>query len=70
MVEGIGANLLTVDEAAALLRVHRMTLYRWRQAGKGPRYTRVGRFIMYTQESVAEFLRSNSVSHETEGVKS
>jgi DNA-binding transcriptional MerR regulator len=29
-------TLLTINEAAALLRVHRNTLNRWRRAGSGP----------------------------------
>lgn len=56
--------LLTTDEAAEILRVHRSTLLRWRKGGGGPRYARVGRFIMYTQDALDAWLAERSESHE------
>lgn len=64
MVDSLnGCYLLTTEEASALLRVHRSTLLRWRKVGGGPRFTRVGRFIMYTQEALDAWLAENSDSH-------
>lgn len=69
MVDGPGGKyfllpLLTTNEAAEILRVHRSTLLRWRKVGGGPRYSRVGRFIMYTQDALDAWLAERSDSHE------
>ena len=36
------SQLLTVREAAAQLRLHPETLYRWNAEGKGPTFVRLG----------------------------
>lgn len=52
--------LYTPDEAAEYLYVHKNTLCRWRQEGRGPRFTRVGRFIMYTRESLDAYVQERT----------
>jgi excisionase family DNA binding protein len=50
-------QLLTEDEAAAYLRVRPRTLQRWRQLGRGPRFTRAGRRILYRMADLQAYLR-------------
>jgi excisionase family DNA binding protein len=38
---------LTVSEAAALLRLSKITLGRWRIEGKGPPFRKFGRRVLY-----------------------
>jgi hypothetical protein len=44
-------QLLTVGEAAALLRCSRHSLNRWRLTGKGPKFIYVGRRVRYPMRS-------------------
>jgi excisionase family DNA binding protein len=48
--------LLTPDEVAERLRVHRATLAAWRKNGEGPAYTRVGGEIRYSEEAVLAYV--------------
>ncbi len=41
------AELLTVDDVAAVLRVPKSTLYQWSYQGEGPPVVRVGRHLRY-----------------------
>lgn len=50
-------QLLTEDEAAEYLRVRPRTLQRWRQLGRGPRFTRAGRRILYRLADLEAYLR-------------
>jgi excisionase family DNA binding protein len=50
-------RLLTEDEAAEYLRVRPRTLQRWRQLGRGPRFTRAGRRILYRLADLEAYLR-------------
>jgi len=45
-------TFLTVMEAAALLRVSRVTLGRWRIEGRGPVYRKFGRRVLYADSDV------------------
>lgn len=36
------------------------TLERWRRQGKGPAYTKVGKFVVYTEEAIAAYLRQQT----------
>jgi excisionase family DNA binding protein len=45
-------TFLTVMEAAALLRVSRVTLGRWRIEGRGPVYRKFGRRVLYADRDV------------------
>lgn len=50
------AELLTIDEAAAYLRVPVETLRKWRSQGTGPRAARVGRHLRYRRAEVDRWL--------------
>ena len=41
------SDMLTTQEVADRIRVHPVTLARWRAAGTGPAFVRVGRSIRY-----------------------
>jgi predicted site-specific integrase-resolvase len=49
-------TLLTPDEVAQKLQVHRNTLANWRSKGVGPTYTRIGGAIRYTDEAVLAYV--------------
>jgi predicted DNA-binding transcriptional regulator AlpA len=49
-------ELLTIDEAAALLRAPVATLRYWRHIGTGPRSFRVGRAVRYWHNDVVTWL--------------
>lgn len=50
-------DLLTPDEASAILVVDKPTLANWRSARRGPPWVRVGaRMVRYTRAGLAEFL--------------
>lgn len=50
-------KLLTVEEACALLKQSRMTVYRLREAGK-LKYYQSGRSVRFAERHVAEYLES------------
>lgn len=52
-------RLLTTPEAARLLRVHRNTLDREREAGK-VRCVRIGRRVFFTEEHLRDYLDDQS----------
>lgn len=57
-------DLLTPEEVAERLRVHRATLTAWRVRGEGPTWTRLGaRAVRYRLSDVEAYLR------EREGAK-
>jgi excisionase family DNA binding protein len=48
--------LLTPTEAAAHLRANPRTLERWRTAGTGPAYVKVGRQVRYRPEDLETYV--------------
>jgi excisionase family DNA binding protein len=50
----------TTAEVAAYLGVPEKTLVEWRYKGKGPRYTRVGRYVRYRWTDCESWLDSNA----------
>ncbi|GAA4641491.1 hypothetical protein GCM10023115_00380 [Pontixanthobacter gangjinensis] len=52
------SNLLTVSNAADILRVSRRTLSRWARLRKGPPRIKVGRTIYYRREAIDKWLLS------------
>ena len=50
-------DLLTLPEAAALVRAPESTLRYWRQRGDGPPSFRVGRRVLYRRDAVEAWLR-------------
>jgi len=49
-------SLLTVREAAEMLRLHVGTLNNWRVSGAGPRFVRLGRHVRYRVSDLDSFL--------------
>jgi excisionase family DNA binding protein len=49
-------QLLTIDEAADLLRAPVATLRWWRHNGTGPHSFKLGRHVMYRQGDIDEWL--------------
>lgn len=46
-------NLLTVEDAAARLKISKHTLNRWRVTGEGPPFIKSGpRLVRYEQEAI------------------
>lgn len=48
-------QFLTTEDAAAFLRLSRKTLERWRWAGKGPRWHKLGGAVRYRLEELERF---------------
>ena len=64
---------LTIDEAAARLRLVRGTLNNWRVQGRGPRYLKMGKRIVYPLVEVIAFengLLRTSTAQTGEGAQS
>lgn len=55
-----GHDLLTIDEAADLLRAPVATLRYWRAMHYGPRSFRVGRGVRYWRHEILEWLHQQS----------
>ncbi len=51
---------LTLEEAAERIRVSPRTLYAWREAGRGPRGSRVGRRILFLAQDVDSWVLSHA----------
>jgi len=60
-METMESDLLTPTEAAKVLRVSPATLPRWRWAGDGPDFVRIGRSIRYRREDLEKFVRRGVV---------
>ena len=52
---------LKTPEAAAYLGLSPRSLEYWRFKGKGPRYSRLGRAVVYAVADLDEFARENAV---------
>jgi excisionase family DNA binding protein len=55
-------QLLTIDEAAELLRTPVATLRWWRHCGTGPRSFKIGRGVRYLRSEVTGWLREQAAS--------
>lgn len=53
-------EIMTLQEAAAYLKVPVATLYAWRTQGTGPRGARVGRYVRYRRSDVDAWLDAQS----------
>jgi predicted DNA-binding transcriptional regulator AlpA len=60
-------TLLTQREAASFLQLSERTLERFRVAGLGPKFVRVGRSIRYRLTDIETFIASRVVSSTSEG---
>ena len=54
------APLLTEQEVSRLLNIKVATLRRWRWAGRGPRYIKVGACVRYRQDELRGFIDANT----------
>lgn len=54
-------ELVDDKEAAKILRQQPQTLAAWRCDGKGPRYLKIGRSILYQRSAISAFLGANVV---------
>jgi predicted DNA-binding transcriptional regulator AlpA len=52
-------GLLTEQELADMLGYKVLTLVTWRQQGRGPDYTKLGKTIFYRREAVQEWIKRN-----------
>jgi hypothetical protein len=60
-------DLKNPHEAAEFLRVQSSTLARWRWAGTGPAYVRVGnRAVRYRLADLEAFIQGGGVRHEAQ----
>jgi excisionase family DNA binding protein len=57
-------KLITVEDAAKILGIHKSTVYRWCTMRYLPHY-RVGTIILINEEELMEFIKSCRVSQET-----
>lgn len=51
-------KLLTPEQAAALLNLKSKTLARWRWAGCGPRFIKIGGAIRYAETDLQAFIKA------------
>jgi predicted DNA-binding transcriptional regulator AlpA len=47
------------EEAAKLLSVSRKTLEKWRCSGSGPKYSKLGRIVVYRVADLESFMSEN-----------
>lgn len=50
-------DLMLPNEAAALLRTPASTLQWWRTMGRGPKFLKVGRRVLYRRRDLEDFLQ-------------
>lgn len=55
-------QLIDVNQAAVLLKVKPLTLYRWRIAGKGPACVKIGRKVLYSLQDIRDFIQSKKAA--------
>jgi excisionase family DNA binding protein len=61
-----GAELLTEEETAALLRCSVPTLRRWRRLGTGPAFIKSGRKVLYRRTTLDAWLSEREATRPTE----
>jgi hypothetical protein len=54
-------NLLTQEEASAILHKSLRVLRFWRTAGIGPAYVKLGKTVLYDRNDLISYVRSNTV---------
>jgi predicted DNA-binding transcriptional regulator AlpA len=55
-------ELLEIDDVSSILRVSRSLLAKWRMSGRGPRFIKVGRRILYECGEVRRWLEAQERS--------
>ena len=60
------ASLLTVEESASRLRIHRQTLYAWIREGRGPQVVRLGSRCLIPETNLSAFVDRHAVPLEVD----
>jgi len=60
-------KLLTVEEAASILRISKPTMYRWTANRKIPHY-KAGARILFSEKQIQEYLSQHAVSAESHSI--
>lgn len=56
-------DYLNTLEAASLLRLSKSTLDKWRCTGGGPRFSKLGKRVLYALDDLTEFFALNRRPH-------
>ncbi|MCP4102958.1 MAG: helix-turn-helix domain-containing protein [Lentisphaerae bacterium] len=56
------AEFLNTIEVADKLGVAEATLRGWRVVGKGPKYVKCGRWVRYSEKTIANWIESQTVT--------
>ncbi len=51
-------KLLTPEQTATLLNLSPKTLARWRWAGQGPRFIKIGGCVRYAESDIQDFIKA------------
>lgn len=62
------STLLSEESAAPFVGTEPKTLANWRTLGKGPKFIRVGRKVMYHPDDIAEWVAARRVQSTSERV--
>lgn len=54
------SQFLEIEEVVALLRVSSSLLAKWRMRGRGPRFIKVGRRILYERSELSRWLAAQT----------
>lgn len=54
-------------EAAKILGKSNFTLNKWRQVGKGPKFTRIGGTVRYFLKDLEEYVQARTITPKEEG---
>ena len=57
--KSIEGKLLTPEQTAALLQIRPATLARWRWAGCGPRFVKIGGRVRYAENDIENFIQDS-----------
>lgn len=61
----MGLELLTEEKACKMLGIKKGTMKKWRSAGKGPTFIKLGRVIRYERNKLTDYIKERKV--ETKG---
>ncbi len=57
-------TLLTPEQTATLLHIKPTTLARWRWAGCGPRFIKIGGRVRYAESEIQAYIQASPDEHE------
>lgn len=60
---------ISAREAAKILGKSNFTLEKWRQVGKGPKFTRIGGTVRYFLKDLEEYVQARTVAPKEEGAE-